>query len=69
MTLVEIKTAVRAGKAVHWAHEGYRVCLHHFKDGREQWLITCTSNQSSIGLTWRDGMTMNGSPDQFFIAE
>lgn len=62
MTLEEIKAAVRAGKAVYWASRGYRVIC----DSSGQWLIQFIPNGHCIGLTWRDGVTMNGEPDQFF---
>ena len=65
MTLQEIKTAVEAGQTVCWASEIYRVV----KDRLGQWLIVCGHNEYTIGLTWRDGVTMNGSPNEFFIDE
>lgn len=64
MTLEQIKNAVLAGKKVHWASDAYEV-VHN----GGQWLICCTHNDSCIGLTWRDGATMNGRPEQFFIHE
>lgn len=63
MTLEEIKAAVLAGKTVHWANEGYKV-LHH----KGQWDIVCTWNGHAIGLTWRDGVTVNGKPEEFYVA-
>jgi hypothetical protein len=63
MTLDEIKAAVEAGKTVHWSNEGYTV----IKDSLGQWLIV--HKDMTIGLTWRDGVTMNGEPEEFFIAE
>ncbi len=65
MTLSEIKAAVEAGKTVHWANECYVVV----KDSLGQWLIVCTPNDHTIGLTWRDGVTMNGKPEDFYVAE
>lgn len=64
MTLQEIKEAVRAGKTVHWGNAGYIVTV----DKNDQWLIKCISNQHCIGLTWTDEVTMNGKPEEFFIA-
>lgn len=64
MTLDEIKAAVESGKTVHWASTAYRV----IKDSIGQWLIICDHNRSCIGLTWMDGVTVNGRPDEFFIA-
>lgn len=75
MTLQEIKDAVKAGKEVYWSNRGpiafgrcaYMVRLHHFRNGEEQWLITFTPNDHSIGLTHADGVTVNGKPEEFFI--
>lgn len=64
MTLQEIKAAVEAGKTVHWANTGYVVT----KDSLGQWFIKCVWNDNCIGLTWRDGVTMNGKPEDFFIS-
>jgi hypothetical protein len=64
MNLAEIQTAVLAGKTVHWKNPGYRV-IH---DRIGQWLIKCDWNGHCIGLTWADGVTMNGEPKDFFIA-
>lgn len=64
MTLNEIKAAVLAGKRVCWSNEAYEV-VHT----NGQWLIVCTHNDNAIGLTWMDGVTMNGKPEHFFICE
>ena len=69
MTLEEIKFATRNGKTVYWGNLGYVVTLHTFKDGTEQWLIKCLSNDHCSGLTWQDGKTMNGKETEFFILE
>ena len=63
MTLEEIKAAVLAGKRVCWSGKNYEVIL----DSIGQWLIRCVDNGNCIGLTWRDGVTMNGKPKEFFI--
>lgn len=65
MTLEEIKTAVDEGKTVNWSNGAYQV----IKDTVGQWFIRCTINGHCIGLTHRDGVTMNGKPESFFIAE
>lgn len=65
MTLSEIKAAVLAGKRVCWSNRAYEV-VH---DTLDQWFIRCTLNNSYIGLTWRDGVTMNGREHEFFIDE
>lgn len=65
MTLEEIKSAVKSGKTVHWVNSLYIVICDRF----DEWFVKCRSNGHYIGLTWRDGVTMNGAPEQFFIAE
>lgn len=63
MNLNEIKTAVESGQTVHWANSNYKV----IKDSVGQWLILCVLNQYCIGLTWQDGVTLNGEPDDFYV--
>lgn len=63
MTLSMIKDAVDAGFTVCWRSELYEV----HKDSRGQYLITCTKNGDSIGLTHLDGVTVNGKPEEFFV--
>lgn len=65
MTLEEIKSAVKAGKTVHWMNEGYIVTV----DNYAQWFIVWLPNQYAIGLTWRDGITLNGKESEFYIGE
>lgn len=64
MILEEIKAAVLAGKKVCQHNSAYEV-QHH----SGQFLIVCTLNQYTIGLTWLDGVTMNGEPEDFYISE
>jgi len=63
MTLEEIKSAVSSGGRVHWVNNGYEV----IKDDLGQWLIKCHLNDCCVGLAHRDGATMNGEPDQFYV--
>jgi hypothetical protein len=63
MTLQEIKQAVNDGKGVFWASIAYKV----IRDTKGQYLIKCTLNGSCVGLTWKDGTTLNGKEDDFFI--
>ena len=65
MTLDEIKQAVRDGHTVHWSNPGYTV----IEDSIGQWLIRYEGGLgiNYIGLTWSDGTTMNGEPDQFYV--
>lgn len=62
MTLDEIKSAIAAGKKVFWKQPNYEVT----KDSIEQYLIICSNNSHAIGLTWQDGVTMNGKPEDFY---
>lgn len=67
MTLDEIKAALDQGKTVHWSNSRYTV----IKDIHE-YLIVCdigTRKEHAIGLSGRDGVTMNGKPEDFYIGE
>lgn len=64
MTLDEIKAAVRAGKIVHWKSPGYVVTV----DMHDYFAVVFTPTRNCIGLTWRDGVTMNGEEADFFLA-
>jgi hypothetical protein len=63
MTLQEIKTAIDNKKEVRWNNDNY----HVIKDNIGQYLIICQSNYSVIGLTYNDGITLNGEEKDFFI--
>ena len=67
MELAEVKTAVLAGKTVHWASSAY-VVTHAGDDAHRGFCIVCIHNDSAIGLTWRDGVTMNGDAEDFYVA-
>lgn len=65
MNLNQIKSAVESGKKVFWANTAYEVV----KDNLGQWLIIYRKgerNENCIGLTWRDGVTLNGREEDFF---
>jgi hypothetical protein len=66
MNLQEIKDAVDAGKTVHWTNAGYKVIL----DNLGRYLIESefSGSKSWIGLTWTDGVTLNGMEEDFFCA-
>jgi len=64
MTLHEIKDAVADGKTVYCGNQNYKVML----DRLSRFLIVC-DNGYIIGLTWADGITLNGKPSDFFILE
>jgi len=65
MTLQEIKDAVLSGKTVHWASTAYAV---KYSERADDFNIVYTPDGNCIGLTWRDGVTMNGKPEEFFLA-
>lgn len=62
MTVQEIKAAVDQGKIVYWGTPAYRV----IKDSLGQYLIQCAVNDNCIGLTWKDGVTLNGEEKEFY---
>lgn len=64
MTLQQIKEAVKNGQTVYWKNSLYRV-VHTPRIN--QWLIICDWNESAIGLTWTDGVTLNGDEKDFFV--
>ena len=67
MTLDEIKHAIDNGRRVHWSNTGYVV----IKGNLGQYLIEWnhTNPKHYIGLTWRDGVTLNGNESDFFIGD
>lgn len=67
MKLEEIKWAVKEGIPVYYQTTAYEVKLHHYASGEDNWLITCNLNNHSIGLTWADGITMNGKQEHFYV--
>ena len=62
MNIADIKTAVDAGRSVHWSNHGYVVR----KDILGQYLIVFEPNGSAIGLTDRSGCQLNGQEEDFF---
>ncbi len=69
MNLQEIKAAIEQGKKVYWSNRGYEVIKDVFKDGTFQYLIAWNQggrDENYIGLTWRDGVTLNGEEKDFF---
>jgi hypothetical protein len=63
MKLSEIKQAIESGHNVHWGNDGYDVIK-----GKFEYLICFKHNQSCIGLTHRDGITLNGKESEFYIS-
>ena len=64
MTLSEIKKAVDEGKKVYWCNLNYEVRKNE-KSGEYYIVSRCNANE--MGLTWRDGVTMNGEEKDFFM--
>lgn len=62
MNLQQIKQAIEAGKKVYWVNNSYEV----IKDKIGQYLIVHDRGHC-IGLTWQDGVTLNGDERDFFI--
>jgi hypothetical protein len=73
MTLEQIKAAVREGRKVYWSNARYTVTLSiGRRTGEERWLIVSDAGRAganAIGLTWADGVTMNGKPEEFYIGD
>ena len=63
MDAQQIRDAIDAGKTVYWHHDGYQV----IKDSIGQYLIKCHMNDHYIGLTHKDGITLNGEAKAFYI--
>ena len=63
MTLTEIKEAIAEGKTVCWSNDLYTI-----KPGADgELVIYCKSNDHQIGLTCRNGVTLNGPEEDFYI--
>jgi hypothetical protein len=64
MTLEEIKQAIADGKKVYWSNLAYEV----IKDSIGQYLVKCHINNSYVGLTKSDDVTLADNPEKYFIA-
>ena len=62
MTLQEIKNALAEGRKVYHGNKNYEV----IQDKIGQYLIVCSINDYTIGLTHSDKKTMNGKEVDFF---
>ena len=65
LTLEQIKQAITDGKQVRWSNDGYVV----YQANHGGYLMTFTPNDYTTGLTWLDGVTMNGNECDFYIVE
>ena len=63
MTLLEIKQAIKHGIVVYWSNDLYTVQGENLN----RLNIVCSSNNHCIGLTWLDGVTLNGKESEFYI--
>lgn len=61
MNVQEIKNAVDEGLTVHYRNSSYTI----IRDNKGQYLIK--SGGGCIGLTYRDGVTLNGNEEDFYI--
>ena len=66
MKLQEIQQAVKNGQAVHWMIDSYIV---EYWEKNEIWVVTCTTNDHSVGLCFRSAKSeMLNKPEEFYIA-
>ena len=68
MKLERIKSAVNAGLQVYWTHPGYTVQadLGAASGFSIVWALG-SPTENRIGLTWSDGIRLNGDPDDFYV--
>jgi len=62
-TAKQIMEAVDNGLKVYYTNEHNRV----IKDEDGEYLIYCHLNDYWISLTWKDGKTLKGAPEDFYI--
>lgn len=63
MELEDIIHAINQGWVINWQTDNYRVIQNKFG----QYQIKCLSNGNIIGLTYADGVTLNGEEKDFYI--
>jgi hypothetical protein len=63
MNLKQIKKSLSEGKKVFWSNENYQVILDLITN---EYLIKCIPNNHIIGLTHKNGRTLNGEENEFF---
>ncbi len=64
MNVTEIKEAVDTNKTVYYKSKEYTVVKN-----RGDYDILCSLNNHRVGLTWMDGVTLNGKEESFFTKE
>ncbi len=62
MTLAEIKEAVNKNIEVYYKSSNYVIT----RSGDEYYIMSLGGDEHTIGLTWMDGITMNGKEEDFF---
>jgi hypothetical protein len=68
MTLEEIKTAVDQGKKVFYSNDGSIVERVFYTDTQEHdYHIIYKRNDFRVCLNWKDGRTMNGREEDFYL--
>ena len=65
MTLQEILQALQNNKIVHWSSDLYAVSGSGYDAQKCNVVFLPTNNM--IGLTWLDGVTLNGEEKDFYI--
>jgi len=63
MKLKQIKKAVDQGKKVSWMSDIYQVEFWECQG----YVVRCILNDSTIGLTHQDKVTLNGNESEFYI--
>lgn len=70
-TLDEVVAALDAGHRVCWKQDNYQLERWQptplYPDGSLE--IVCTNNDNAVGLYWRDGVTSDYQPGDFYIAD
>lgn len=69
MNLQQIKTAINNNQTVHWSNNGYTVKRSNNQGCNQGDYYIHHTSGSCIGLTWADGTTLNGKPEEFYIAK
>ena len=65
MTLEQIKDSVDRGVKTNWKNYMYEV-IKGTGERSNDYFVRCIDNDSIIGLTHRDGVTMNGDAEDFY---
>lgn len=66
MKLPEIRRAVDEGLRVYWQNLEYEVVR---SSTHPLYFIRSSATGHCIGLTWADGVTLNGKEEDFFIGD